>query len=103
MAVIELDPNYKGSDEAKLLKLDADGTFTEVLSKPLGEAKTWQRYVYRDFDFSEVKDRGVYVIEYDGVVTEPFPIDKGVYSKIWTESIGNYMAVQMDHMRIREG
>ena len=103
VAVIELDPNYVGPAEAKLLKLEADGSYTEVLSKALGEAKSWQRYIYKDFDFSEVKARGTYVIEYDGVRSDPFAIDKHVYADIWTESIGNYMAVQMDHMRIREG
>ena len=103
VAVIELDPNYVGPAEAKLLKVESDGSYTEVLSKALGEAKSWQRYIYKDFDFSEVKARGTYVIEYDGYKSDPFAIDKHVYSDIWTESVGNYMAVQMDHMRIREG
>ena len=103
VAVIELDPNYSGSDSATLKRVNADGTYTDVVTKPLGEAKSWQRYVYRNFDFSEVEERGTYVIDYDGFVSDPFAIEPGVYSDIWTESVGNYMAVQMDHMRIREG
>ena len=103
VAVLELDPNYVGSDSATLKRLNDVGEYVTVAAKPLGEAKSWQRYVYKDFDFSDVKEPGMYVIEYDGVVTDPFPIKKGVYKDIWAESIGNYMAVQMDHMRIREG
>ena len=103
VAVIELDPNYVGSNSAKLQRLNADGTYTDVFEAELGAAKSWQRYVYKNFDFSEVKDRGTYVINYDGFLSDPFAIDVGVYDHIWQASASNYLAVQMDHMRIREG
>ncbi len=103
VAVIELDPADKGPDTAQIKKLDNDGNYTVVRTVELGEPMTWNRYCYRDVDFTDVKEPGTYVIEYAGVQSDPFPIKKGVYADIWQQSLSNYMAVQMDHMRIREG
>ncbi|WP_343252707.1 glycoside hydrolase family 9 protein [Ligaoa zhengdingensis] len=103
VATIELDPEFVGPDTASVERLNDDGTYTEVFSGKLGEASTWLRYNYRDFDFSEVTEPGMYVIDYAGTRTEPFPIAKGVYSNTWQQSLSNYLAVQMDHMKVREG
>lgn len=45
----------------------------------------------------------MYVIEYAGQKTEPFPIAKDVYSKIWQSSLSGFLAVEMDHVSVREG
>ena len=109
IATIELDPNYKGSNFATLKKLNADGTYTTVISRELTDyaasngSKVWKRYVYKYFDFSDIQERGTYVIDYDGYLSDPFPIDAGVYSDIWQRTLSAYLGIQMDHMRIREG
>ena len=61
------------------------------------------RYVYSKFDFSSVKEPGLYVIEYAGQRTTPFAIAKDVYSNTWQNSLDTHMAVQMDHVSVREG
>ena len=102
VAVLELDPNMDAPETATVKRMNADGTLEDVFTGKIGEPKTWQRYVYRDFDFSEVKEPGMYVIEYAGTTTDLFPIAYGVYEDSWQQSLSNYLAVQMDHMRVRE-
>jgi endoglucanase len=61
------------------------------------------RYKYASFDFSAVRDPGVYVIEYAGRTSGPFRIGKDVYRQgVWQPSLDTYLAVQMDHVKVRE-
>ena len=103
VAVIELDPKYEGPKTAKVLRLTEDGTYKPVFEGPITPATPWLRYVYSKFDFTPVKDPGLYVIEYAGERTAPFPIAKDAYAKIWQDSLDHHMAVQMDHVSVREG
>ena len=103
VAMIELDPNYSGSDKAAVERLNADGTYTQVFTGDLGDTSSWLRYDYREFDFSTVKEPGMYRIVYDGVRTDVFPIARGVYSDTWQQSLSNFLPVQMDHIAVREG
>ena len=50
-----------------------------------------------------MKDPGLYVIEYAGHRTAPFPIAKDAYAKIWQDSLDHHLAEQMDHVSVREG
>ncbi len=43
------------------------------------------------------------MIEYAGQRTELFPIAKDVYSRTWQSSLDGYLAVEMDHVSVREG
>jgi endoglucanase len=64
---------------------------------------TPERYKYATFDFSAVNQPGIYAIEYAGKTTSPFRISKDVYKKgVWQPSLDTYLAVQMDHVRVRE-
>ena len=65
--------------------------------------RPWLRYTYANFDFSAVKEPGLYAIEYAGQRTAPFPIADDVYSKTWQSSLDGYLAVEMDHVSVREG
>jgi endoglucanase len=103
VAVIELDPKYSAPKTAKVLRLNEDGTYTQAFEGPLTTATPWLRYVYSKFDFSSVKNPGLYVIEYAGSRTALFPIAKDVYSKVWQPSLDTHLAVQMDHVSVREG
>lgn len=102
-AIIELDPAFDAPATAYIDRLDADGTYTQVFSGELGAPVSWARYVYRQFDFSSVKDPGVYVIRYAGERSDPFPIAQNVYERTWQASLSGFLAVQMDHMKVREG
>jgi hypothetical protein len=103
VAVIELDPNFDAPKTAKVLRLEADGSYKEVFEGPISSATPWLRYSYVKFDFSPVKDPGLYVIEYAGQRTDQFPIAKDVYSRTWQSSLSGFLAVEMDHVSVREG
>ncbi len=103
VAVLELDPKFDAPKTARILRLSEDGSYKQVFEGPVSEATPWLRYTYRKFDFSTVKDPGLYAIEYGGQRTELFPIAKDVYSKTWQSTLDGYLAVEMDHVSVREG
>lgn len=102
VALIELDPHGKAAATAALVRLNADGTASTVLSAPVTPQGRWTRYDYASFDFSSVRTPGVYAIAYDGARTNPFRIAADAYANIWKPSLDTYLAEQMDHMGIRE-
>lgn len=102
VAVIELDPLYDAPRTAKLLRLSDDGTFKEVFEAPVSQPMPWLRYSYVKFDFSSVKEPGLYKIEYAGERTDEFPIAGDIYDKTWQTSLDCFMAVQMDHIAVRD-
>ena len=103
LAVLELDPKYNGPKTAKVLRLMEDGSYKQVFEGPITPATPWLRYVYSKFDFTTVKDPGLYVIEYADHRTAPFPISKDAYARIWQDSLDHHLAEQMDHVSVREG
>jgi hypothetical protein len=103
VAVLELDAKYNGPKTAKVLRLTEDGTYKPVFEGPITPATPWLRYVYSKFDFTSVKDPGLYVIEYADQRTAPFPISKDAYANIWQDSLDHHLAEQMDHVSVREG
>jgi endoglucanase len=102
VALIELDPNFKGPDEAELVRLDADGSKVPVLRARLQPRGRWMRYTYAAFDFSSVRAAGVYAIAYAGATTNPFRIAPQAYDRIWQTSLDTFLAEQMDHVGVRE-
>ena len=102
-AVLELDPKYDAPKTAKVLRLMEDGKYKEVFEGPITPSTPWLRYVYSKFDFTQVKDPGLYVIEYAEKRTAPFPISKDAYANIWQDSLDHHIAAQMDHVAVREG
>ena len=102
VAVLELDPKYSGPHTAKVLRLTEGGAYQPVFEGPITPATPWLRYVYSKFDFTTVKDPGLYVIEYGGQRTAPFPISKDAYANIWQDTLDHHLAAQMDHVSVRE-
>jgi hypothetical protein len=102
IAVLELDPNFDAPRTAKLLRLSSDGTLRKVFEGPVTAARPWLRYVYSKFDFSAVKNPGLYVIEYAGQRSDVFPIAQNVYEKTWQSTLDAFLAVQMDHVSVRD-
>ena len=103
VAVLELDPKFDAPKTAKVLRLMEDGSFEQVFEGPITPSTPWLRYVYSKFDFTSVKDPGLYVIEYAGQRTAPFPISPKPYANIWQDSLDHHLAEQMDHVSVREG
>jgi hypothetical protein len=103
VAVIELDPKFDAPKTAKVLRLMETGEYKQAFEGPITPSTPWLRYVYSKFDFTPVKDPGLYVIEYADQRTAPFPISQDAYAKIWQDSLDHHIAEQMDHVSVREG
>lgn len=102
VAVIELDPNDKPLASATLYRMDEDGNQIKVLEGNLASWGKFMRYNYFKFDFSSIKETGIYKIQYGNLTTEPFPIEKNVYENIWHPTLDTWLPVQMDHMFVKE-
>ena len=102
VAVIELDKNDTPLKKASLYKVDANGESKEVLAADLLPWGKYLRYNYVKFDFSAVKEPGLYVIRYGDNQTNPFAIDATVYDNIWHPTQDVWFPVQMDHMEVNE-
>jgi len=102
VAVIELDPKYNGPKTAKVLRLMEDGSYKQAFEGPITPSTPWLRYVYSKFDFTPVNAPGLYVIEYADQRTAAFPITKEAYANTWQPSLDHHLAVQMDHVSVRE-
>jgi hypothetical protein len=101
-AVIELDKNDTPLKTATLFQVTADGKTIEKLK---GDVKVWGRYLrynYAKFDFSSVKEPGIYFIQYGDEKTNTFSISDDVYANIWHPTLDVWFPVQMDHMEVNE-
>ncbi|MBR4302419.1 MAG: glycoside hydrolase family 9 protein [Bacteroidaceae bacterium] len=104
VSVVELDKRDKIESTAKILRVNPDGSQTLALNAKVEEwGVFYSRYNYARIDFTEVSEPGLYVIEYDGVQTNAFPIDKDIYSDKWHSSMDVSLVVAMDHMEVNEG
>ena len=101
-AVIELDQKAKLKRTARLLRLTDEGKYKQALKARLKPWGNYLRYQYATFDFTEVSEPGLYVIEYDKQTSAPFRIDTDVHEDTWHLTLDVFLPVQMDHMRVRE-
>jgi len=102
-AFIELDALSGKPEQAVLKRIGQDGTINEVKSAIPGEWGSFLRYKYAVFDFSDIREPGLYTLSYGKQVTEPFAISNDVYSqKVWQPTLEIYFPVQMCHMRVRD-
>jgi endoglucanase len=102
VALIELDPNFDAPGEAELVRLTADGRREPVFRARTKSWGRWMRYTYAAFDFSSVREPGVYAISYAGATSTPFRIAADAYDRIWQTSLDTFLAEQMDHVGVRE-
>ncbi len=103
VAVIELDKNDTPLLAATLYQILEDGTHVEKYTAGTSVWGRYLRYNYFTFDFSSVKEPGIYYIRYGAHQTNAFPIDKSVYEGIWHTTMDVWLPVQMDHMTVNEG
>ena len=103
VAVLESDPNDTSLAAVTLLRIAPDGGTSAVRSRPATPWGRFLRYDYARFDFSDVREPGVYEIAYRGVRSEPFRIAAGVYGPdVWSASLDTYLVEQMDHVLVRD-
>ena len=103
VAVIELDKNDTPQSSAKLMRIREDGTATEAYTGALTNWGPYYKYNYVKFDFSSVRQPGVYFIQYGTTRTNDFLIDEHVYDRITDATTDVWVPIHMNHMYVTEG
>lgn len=102
VAVIELDSRDSAKEEATLYRLTANGE-EKVRSAAPQAWGAFLRYNYLTFDFSDVKEEGLYKVRYKGSSSSVFRIARDVYERgMWQPVLEYFLPVQMCHMRVNE-
>ena len=102
VAVLETDRRAAAPGAARLLRIDADGREHEAHAAVAERWGPYLRYDYYTFDFSDVREPGVYVIEAAGQRTNAFRIAADAYANAWQPTLDVFFPVQMDHMFVNE-
>ena len=103
VAVIELDKQDTPRQTASLYRIHDDGSIRPAYQ---GAVTTWgpyYKYNYVKFDFSTVKEPGIYYIQYGDTKTNNFLIDDHVYDKITDATTDVWIPIHMNHMYVNEG
>ena len=103
VAVIELDQKDKMLPTATLMRIKTDGTTEQAFKGDIKEWGPYFKYNYVKFDFSSVKEPGVYYIQYGDTKTNDFLIDAHVYDKITDATTDVWVPIHMNHMYVTEG
>ena len=103
VAVIELDKQDKPQATASLIRIKDDGTTEEAYKGNIQSWGPYFKYNYVKFDFSVVKEPGVYYIQYGKTKTNNFLIDAHVYDKITDATTDVWVPIHMNHMYVTEG
>ena len=103
IAVIEPDKHDSDRHEVSLVRIDARGEYKTVLQARASDWGNFLRYHYLQFDFSAVKDQGMYIVKYGNYRSAIFQISKDIYKKeVWQPTLEYFLPVQMCHMRVNE-
>ena len=103
VAVIELDKNDTPKATASLMRINPDGTTQQAFSGAISNWGPYYKYNYVKFDFSSVRQPGVYYIQYGNTRTNDFLIDAHVYDKITDATTDVWVPIHMNHMYVNEG
>ncbi len=102
-AVIELDPRDNAEGEARLYRLENSAILKLVKT---GRCTPWGRflrYQYTTFDFTEIKQAGMYKLTYGEQEAGPFPINTRIYETAWQPTLEYFLPIQMCHVKVQEG
>lgn len=102
VAVIELDKKDTPLTKASLYKIDDNGKTTKVFSGKIVPWGDYFKYHYVKFDFSTVKNPGVYYIQYGDFKSNNFIIENNVYDKITDATSDIWIPIHMNHMFVNE-
>lgn len=102
-AVIELDKLDSSRKDMILEKLTPNGVETVLSVTPQKDWGHFLRYNYLSFDFSDIKDEGLYRVRYGESLSSVFKISSDVYERgVWQPVLEYFLPVQMCHMQINE-
>jgi|WetSurMetagenome_2_1015567.scaffolds.fasta_scaffold02003_2 endoglucanase len=102
-AILELDPQTKTLEKARLIKITGGNETKEVLS---AVPVKWGRFLcfeYAVFDFSGVTEPGMYMVTYGETKSYPFSIKSDIFSTgVWQPTLEAYFPVQMCHVKVKD-
>ncbi len=102
-AVIELDKLAHHFQPIQLIKINEN---TEKIIKSVQNPTLWGnflRYKYLRFDFSDVKEPGIYKVRYGNVESNEFEIRDDIFARnVWQPTLEYYLPVQMCHMKVED-
>ncbi|MDR2389556.1 MAG: glycoside hydrolase family 9 protein [Tannerellaceae bacterium] len=102
IAIVELDKRDSKREKPALYKITEEGE-TLVNMAPGQEWGQFLRYNYLKFDFSDVREEGLYQVHYGSSVSSVFRIAGDVYERgAWQPVLEYFLPVQMCHMRVNE-
>jgi len=102
VAIIELDKNDTNRETPYLCKITENGE-QKVYSDAGKEWGQFLRYNYLKFDFSNIKEEGLYKVHYGSSVSSVFRIARNVYDRgVWQPVLEYFLPVQMCHVRVNE-
>ena len=104
VAIIELDKREVKRETPLLYRITEDGKLPVNVGEATGqEWGQFLRYNYLRFDFSNVKEEGLYQLRYGASLSSIFRIAPDVYERgAWQPVLEYFLPVQMCHMRVNE-
>ena len=103
VAVIELDKMDTPLAKASLMRINNDGTTETAFTRDIKPWGKYFKYNYVKFDFSEMRQPGIYFIQYGDARTNDFLIDEHVYDKITDATTDVWVPIHMNHVYVNEG
>ena len=102
VAIIETDKRESGREIPYLCKITENGE-EKVFSNAGEEWGQFLRYNYLRFDFSNIKEEGLYKVYYGSSESSVFRIAGDVYDRgVWQPVLEYFLPVQMCHVRVNE-
>jgi endoglucanase len=102
-AILELDPQTKNLEKAKLVKITGGKEMQEIMSSVPLKWGHFLCYDYAVFDFSAVKEPGMYIVTYEGTKSYPFSIKSDIFTAgVWQPTLEAFFPVQMCHVKVRD-
>ncbi len=101
-AIIELDRRDRNRQPLVLYKFTENGA-EQVFSAEGEEWGAFLRYNYLRFDFTHIREEGLYKVQYGSSESSVFRIAGDVYDRgVWQPVLEYFLPVQMCHMRVSE-
>lgn len=102
IAVIELDRHETDLKPVTLYRATAAG-LQQVAQRPGKDWGRFLRYRYLHFEFTDVTEPGMYVVEYGTQRSAAFQINAQVFARgVWQPTVEYFLPVQMCHMRVND-
>jgi hypothetical protein len=102
VAIIETDKRESKREVPYLCKITENGE-QKVFSDAGKEWGQFLRYNYLKFDFSNIREEGLYRVYYGSSASSIFRIARDVYDRgVWQPVLEYFLPVQMCHVRVNE-